>query len=125
MVAQTEEEHGEGVSLQLIEYGQEIGSAYERENAGVADYPDEVNEGGHDAPEDHHQYCEVLVHSLEQTVEGQREDDQDQSADEVGDDAEAEEPLMSGDVVCSRGGVSMHEEFSGDVHEAHGAQDAQ
>src|SRR5258707_7382904 len=124
MVTQTEEEHGQRVPLRFVEYGQEIGSAHDHEGACVAHYTDEVDEGRHHAPEDHDQHSEVLVHSLEQPVEGEPEEDQDDRASEVANDAETEEPLVSGDVVDGRGRVPMDEQFSRDIHEAQRADKA-
>src|SRR5258708_19834227 len=102
MVVKAEEEHGEGVALWLVEDGEEVGSAHEREGGCVADYADEVDEGGHDAAEDDDQYCEVLVHTSEQPVKGQREEDQDEGAGEIADDAEAQEPLLRRHVPTGR-----------------------
>src|ERR1700694_3075958 len=64
------------------------------------------------------QHRQVLVHSLEQPVESQHEEDQDGPAEQVGDDAEAEEQLVSGDVVGRRRRVPMHEQLAGNIDEA-------
>src|SRR5260370_1347090 len=121
MVTQAEEQHGQGVALRLVEYGQEIVSAHERQGSGVAHYTDEVDEGRHHAPEDDHQHREVLVHSLEQAVKGQGEKDQDDRAEQVADDAETEEPFVSGDVAGRGGRVAMHEQLVGNVDEGEDA----
>src|SRR5258708_29397669 len=121
MVTQAEEQHGQDVPLRLVEYGQKIVSAHERQGSSVAHYTDEVDEGRHHAAEDDHQHSEVLVHSFEQAVKGQREEDQNDRAEQVADDAETEEPLVSGDVAGRGGRVAMHEQLAGNVDEADGA----
>src|SRR6202022_580976 len=103
------------------EDGQEIVSSHERQGSCVAHYTDEVDEGRHHAPEDDHQNREVLVHSFEQAVKGQGEEDQNDRAEQVADDAETEEPFVSGDVAGGGGRVAMHEQLAGNVHEADGA----
>jgi hypothetical protein len=80
--------------------------------------PTKMRRGRLDFPEDHHHHREVLVHSLEQPVKGQHQEDQDHAADQIGHDTETEEPLVSGDVVDRRCRVPLHEEFAGDIDEA-------
>src|SRR5260370_1283922 len=94
------------------------------EGGSVGEYAGEVDGGGREGGEDDVQYCEVLVHTCEQPVKGQREEDQDEGEGEIADDAEAEEPLVGGDVACGRGCVPVHEQFSGDVHQAQRADEA-
>jgi hypothetical protein len=121
MVGQAEEQQGQGVALGLVEDGEEIGAAHERQGSGVVHHTDEVDEGGHHAAEDDHQHSEVLVHSFEQAVEGQGEEDQDDRAGQLADDAKTEEPLVRGDVAGRGGGVAMDEQLAGNVDEAEGA----
>lgn len=42
----------------------------------------------HQTPQDHHQHSVVLVHSLEQPVKSQHDEDHDGPGEEVADDAE-------------------------------------
>ena len=78
---------------------------------------------GSTPPQDHHQHSEVLVHSLEQPVQSQRDEDQEGAAEQVSDDTETEERLVCGDVGGRRRRVPMHEQFAGNIHEAQGADD--
>src|SRR4029077_8153950 len=120
-----EEQHGQGVPLRFIEYGQEIGAPDDHESAGVAHHSNKVDEGWHHAPEDYHQHSEVLVDFLKQPVKGQHEENQDDPAKQVANDAGTEEPLVSGDVVDRRGRVPGYEQFVGNIHKAQWADDAE
>jgi hypothetical protein len=64
MVMQTEEQHGQGVPLRFLEYGQEIGAAHEHQGSGVVQDVEEVDGGWQQTPKDHHQSRQVLVHPL-------------------------------------------------------------
>src|SRR2546425_5865533 len=99
MVMQTEEQHGQGVALRFSEYGQEIGAAHEHQGSSIVQHVEEVDGGWHQTPENYHQHSVVLVHSLEQSVKSQHEEDQDRPTEQVADDAETEEQLVRGDVV--------------------------
>jgi hypothetical protein len=46
MVTQTEKQHGQGVPLRFVEYGQEIASAHEHQDASVAHHTNEVMMAG-------------------------------------------------------------------------------
>src|SRR6266478_3872372 len=91
MVMQTEEQHGQGVPLRFLEYGQEIGAAHEHQGSSVVQHVKEVDGGWNQTPEDHDQHSVVLVHSLEQPIKSQHEEDQDGPAEQVADYAETEE----------------------------------
>jgi hypothetical protein len=125
MVSQAEKQHCQRVALRLVECGQEIGSAHHRQGSPVAHHADEVDHGRHHAPEDRHLHGEVLVHFLEQPVKSQYEEDQDHGADQVGCDAEAEEQLVSGDVVDSGGRVPGDKQLVGNVDQAQRAEDGE
>src|SRR6266852_2233670 len=116
---QTEEQHGEGVALRFVEYGEEIGATHEQEGSDVVQRVEEVDWRHHQTPQDHHQSSEVLVHSLEQPVQSQGEEDSHGCGEEIADDAETEEPLVGGDVAGRRGRVPMNEKFAGNIDEAH------
>src|SRR5207237_5134265 len=75
LVMQAQEEHGEGVALRLVEYGQETGAAHHYQGSSVVQRVEEIDGGHHQTPEYHHQPSEVLVHCLEQPVQSQREED--------------------------------------------------
>ena len=62
---------------------------------------------------------------MEQPVKSQHEEDQDGPAEQVGDDAETEEQLVSGDVVGRRGRVATHDQSAGNIDEAEGGEDDQ
>src|SRR5580700_4080114 len=115
---QSDEQHGKGFALRFLEYGQEIGAAHERQGSSVVQHVEEVDGGWQYTPQDHHQHSLVLIHSLEQPVKSQHEEDQDGPAEQVGDDAETEEQLVSGDVVGRRRRVPMHEQRAGNIDEA-------
>src|SRR5437867_6209864 len=83
----TEEQHGQRVPLRFFEYGQEIGAAHEYQGSSVVQHDEEVDGGWHHTTQDHHQRRVVLVHSLEQPVKSQREEDTDSPAEQVADDA--------------------------------------
>src|SRR6266566_4587670 len=72
---QAEEQHGEGVALRFVEHGEEIGATHEQEGSDVVQRVEEVDWRHHQTPQDHHQSSEVLVHSLEQPVQSQGEED--------------------------------------------------
>ena len=110
---QTEEQHGEGVALRFVEYGEEIGATREQEGSDVVQRVEEVDWRHHQTPQDHHESSEVLVHSLEQPVQSQREEDSHGCGEEITDDAETEERLMRGDVVGRRGRVPLYEQLLG------------
>src|SRR5439155_4842567 len=112
---QTEEQHGEGVALRFVEYGEEIGATNEQEGSDVVQRVEEVDWRHHQTPQDHHQSSEVLVHSLEQPVQSQREEDSHVPGEQVADDAETEERLVRGDVVGRRGRVPGHEQGVGNI----------
>ena len=65
----------------------------------------------------------ILVHSLEQPVKSQNEEDQDGAGEQVSDDAETEERLVRGNVVdcCRR--VPTHEQGGRNIDEAEGGCD--
>jgi hypothetical protein len=54
-------------------------------------------------------------------VEGEREENQDDGAGQIGGDAQAEKQLVSGNVIGRCCCVPVHEEFGGNVDEAQGA----
>src|ERR1019366_8767755 len=82
--------------------------------------------GHHQAPEDNHQPCQFLVHSLEQPVKSQREEDDHGPGEQIAQDAKAEKRLMCGDVVGRRSSVPHHEQLAWNVHEAQwGGQECQ
>jgi hypothetical protein len=64
--------------------GWEIGAAHDHEGVAVARDINEVEEGRHHTAEGHHQHGEVLVHSAEQPVKGQHENNQDERTNQVG-----------------------------------------
>ena len=70
---------------------------------------------------DHHQSSEILVHSLEQPVQSQREEDSHGPGEQVADDAKTEERLVRGNVVGRRGRVPVHEQSVGNLDEAEGS----
>src|SRR5712692_3030842 len=119
----TQEQHGQGVALRFLEYGQEIGAAHEYQSSSVVQHVDEVDGGWQHAAEDDHQHGEVPVHSVEQPVKSQNEKDQDDPAQQVADDAEAEEQLVSADVARRHGRVPTHEQFGGNVDKAEGGEE--
>ena len=125
MIVQAEEQHGQGISLRLVECRQETGTPHDHESAGVAHDVHEVDDGRHHAAEDDDQHGKILVHSLEQPVKRQHEENQDNPGTQVADHAEAEEPLVSGDVLGGRGRVLMHEQLAGNVYKAQGADNGE
>ena len=125
LVAQAEKQQGERIPLRLVEDGQKRGSAHERQGRAVAHDADEVDDCRHYAAENHDQHCEVVVHPLEQPVEGEDEEDQDDRAHQVAEHPETKEPLVSGDVAGRRRRVPAHEQLGGDVNEAERAAEDQ
>src|SRR5260370_14640135 len=123
MVMQTEKQHGQGVPLRFLEYGQEIGAAHELQGSSVVQHVEEVDGSWQQTSEDHHQHSEVLIHALEQPVKSQHEEDEDGPTEQVADDAETEEQVVSGDVVGRRGRVPSHEQMAGNIDEAQGGED--
>jgi hypothetical protein len=120
----TEKQYGQGIALSFVEYGQEIGAAHEDQGSSVVQHDEEVDGGWQHTSQDHHQHSVVLVHSLEQPVKSQHDEDQDGPAEQVADDAKTEERLVCGDVVGGRRRrVPMYEQFAGNIHEADGAGD--
>jgi hypothetical protein len=91
IITQTEEQHGECVLLRLVEYGQRISAARDRQGSKVIHHADEVDKSGHYSTENHHQRCQLPVNSGEQPVKGQSEKDQNDGTGQVGQDAEPEE----------------------------------
>ena len=96
---------------------------HHHQGAEVAYHAGEEEESGHDAAEDDHQRGEVVVNSFKQAVKGEGKQDEDDRADQVGSDAQAEEPLVGGDVGGGCGCISRHEELAGNVNEAKRAKD--
>src|SRR6202162_1233858 len=97
---------------------QVIGAAHEYQDSRIVQHVKEVDAGRHHTPEDHHQHSVVLVHSLEQPVKSQHEEDQDGPGEQVGDDAETEERLVRGNLVNRRGSVPTHKQSAGNIDEA-------
>src|SRR2546425_11534394 len=100
---QTEKQHRQRVALRFVEYRQEIGAAHEHQSSSVIHHVEEVDGRGQHTTQDQHQHGEFLVHSLEQTVKSQREEDQYNAAEQIGNDAETEEQLVRGNVAGRRG----------------------
>src|SRR5437667_6974455 len=84
---QAEEQHGEGVALRFVEHGEEIGATHEQEGSDVVQRVEEVDWRHHQTPQDHHQSSEVRVHSLQQPVQSQREEDSHGPSEQVAEDA--------------------------------------
>jgi hypothetical protein len=59
-----------------------------------------------------------VVHPLEQPVKSQSKENQANRANQVTDDTETEEPLVSRDIVGGRGRVPVHEQLVGYVNQA-------
>jgi hypothetical protein len=125
LASQLQKQHRQRVLLRLVEDGQESGSAHDQQRAQVAHHADKEEERRHDAPKDHDEHGEVPVHSREQPVKGQSEEDQDDRAGQVGDDAQTEERLVCRDVVDRGSRVVIHEQLVGDIDEAQGVEEDQ
>src|SRR5438093_1043354 len=125
MVMQTEEQHGQGVALRWSNTDKKSAPRASIMAAASFSTLKKSMADGSTPPQDHHQHRQVLVHSLEQPVKSQREEDHDDPGDQVADDAETEESLMRDDVVGRRGRVPAHEQSVGNVHEAEGGDDGE
>src|SRR6266436_9216135 len=108
LVMQVERQHGEGVTLGLVENGEEVSAASEKQGRYVICCVDEENRRGHKRAEDH-QDCERTVDSFKQPIKRQRDKDPYSAADQVADNAEAEEQLVASDVIGRCCSVSLHD----------------
>jgi len=113
MVMEAEKQHGQRVALRLFEDRQEIGAANEQQRSSVVDRVEEVDGGHHQAPEDHHQPRQSLIHSFEQPIKSEREKDAHGRCEQIADDAEAKEHLVRGDVVGRLGRVPSYNSLLG------------
>ena len=125
LAMQFQEQHGQRVPLRFFECGQEIGAAREHQGSSIIQHVEEVDGGWQHTTEDHHQRGEALVHSLKQSIEGQRHENHDAPDEQVADNAETEERLMRGDVVGRRARVALHEQLAGNVEDADRAGDGE
>jgi hypothetical protein len=75
LVVQAEKLGGECVALRFVECAQEIAATREEQGGSIVDCIEKDYRDWYQATQDHHQHSEALVHSLKQTIEGQRNED--------------------------------------------------
>jgi len=122
VTVQAEEEEGEGFAMSLVEGGQEICAAEERQGGGFVEY---VHEGDGDGEQDQgdHQRGSRLVDLVQQAIQGADHEDEEDGASEFADQAGAEEKFVGQDFLGGGGGVAVDDQFAGDVEQREPGED--
>ena len=113
----TEEQHGQGFPLRLVEYRQEIRAAQNRQGRDIANRVHAHN-GNEGQTEDHHQGSMGLAYPAEQSVKNPEQIDEFDRADHFGGDAEAEKPLGSQDIAGGCRCVPRRHQPAGNIDDA-------
>lgn len=99
----------------FFERGEERLATRKQQRRNIIEHVDEVDDAWHQPPKDDHEHTEPMAHAIEQLIERQCDEDTADPGEEVGDDAKAEEQLVSGDVSGRRRRVFTHDKLANNI----------
>jgi hypothetical protein len=122
LAMQGEEEHGEGVAVGLVEDGEEVGTVDEDESGDGVEVV-EKSEGDRDGEQSEHERGLAAADVFEEVVEGEGDPEEEDFAENVAGETDAEEGFVGGYVGRGCGCVAADDELVGDVDEGKEAWD--